>query len=81
MSAPATLRVARSEPEELSGLTSAEEQALRDRLRRMEEALRAIQQRTMDDAHELPSLVNIPHACMVGSLLYIGGLCQAGLAE
>lgn len=62
-------------------MTLAEEQALRERLRRMEEALHSIQQRTQDDAHELPSLVNIPHACMLGSLLYIGGLCQAGLAE
>lgn len=82
MNSPAHLRIAaQAEPEELSGMTVAEEKALRERMRRMEEVLCSIQQRTMDDVHELPSAVYVPHACMLGSLLYIGGLCQAGLAE
>lgn len=80
MNAPAHLRIAaQKEPEELSGMTVAEEKALRERLRRAEEALQNIRQRTVDDTHALPIARSVPNGCFMGSMLFIEGLCQAAL--
>lgn len=66
---------------ELSAMTVAEEQALREQMRRYREALENIMQRTVADVNALPIGRAAPNGCFLGSLLFIEGLCQAGLAE